>query len=299
MCAPVSSSRHSEAFTRRKMVSSCAPWTAHRLLAHHVLQLAHGALGLLRQVPFHDQCRRELPHFDDVERLLQDQQIICLSKLFDHLVPRVVRIGRADHDLQAAVDFPESSAPFPRRSSPAASARRQMPAQRVGPVRRFLAPAPALLLPGARRSLEAWAAVSACRNRRTSIAAADSTAAVKRLSAARILRKSAWIDSLSSMIKIRRFSWFAINALLEILAQRRHRGVGAAKPLKSGPCPTIGGMLSHNKNAHASSKSACRVATSVRESSGELPDGGTRLSSNFAARSAKRWAFCRQGDRSI
>jgi hypothetical protein len=64
-------------------------------------------LGLAGHLPLLGERAGELPHLHDVERLLEEQQPVRGAEPLLQLVPRVVRIGGTEHDLDGAVDLPD------------------------------------------------------------------------------------------------------------------------------------------------------------------------------------------------
>jgi hypothetical protein len=89
--------------------------------AHTLFQIFQSDLGLLQQTPFLCQGVGQLLHFDVVEWLLEDDQAIGMAQFFHHVVPGIVRMGRADDHLQVWIDFPQFGSgldPVPARSHP-------------------------------------------------------------------------------------------------------------------------------------------------------------------------------------
>ena len=86
--------------------------------AHPALHLLGVGARLAEQVPLLGKGVRELQHLDRVEGLLEDDQPVGAADLGEHLLPGVVRIGGADHDLQVGRHLPEFQGGLDRRPSP-------------------------------------------------------------------------------------------------------------------------------------------------------------------------------------
>ena len=78
-------------------------------LVHEAVEVFELVPRLLGDEPLLGQRVRELEDFDAVERLLENDQPVGLAELGDDVLPRVVRVGGADHDLDRRIDFPDAA----------------------------------------------------------------------------------------------------------------------------------------------------------------------------------------------
>lgn len=72
------------------------------------IEIFHPQRGLTRDRPLPGQRVRKLDHLNVVEWFLEDDEVLGTAEAAHHLVPRIVRIGRADDDLQIRGHFPQS-----------------------------------------------------------------------------------------------------------------------------------------------------------------------------------------------
>ena len=75
---------------------------------------------------------------DVVERFFEDHEFVGLAEFFPHLIPRVIRVRGADHDLHLGIDLPDARGGFdaiPARRHPDVHER-----HRVGPALGHRAP---------------------------------------------------------------------------------------------------------------------------------------------------------------
>jgi hypothetical protein len=79
-----------------------------RLLVDHAPQLLELQVRAPREMPFLGQGARELTHLRRVERLAEQQQAIAHPELLQDVLPRVVRISRADDALQVWRELPDT-----------------------------------------------------------------------------------------------------------------------------------------------------------------------------------------------
>jgi hypothetical protein len=64
------------------------------------VEIRHAALRLLLQMPLLGEGTGDLERFDRIEWLLQNEESIAAADLLKHLVPRVIRLRGAKHDLE-------------------------------------------------------------------------------------------------------------------------------------------------------------------------------------------------------
>src|SRR6185312_3501112 len=69
-------------------------------LTHHTIQVVHAQFRLAAEGPFLRKRVRHLQNFHRFKRLFENQQIISLPEPLGHLIPRIIRIRRANHRLQ-------------------------------------------------------------------------------------------------------------------------------------------------------------------------------------------------------
>ena len=74
---------------------------------HHPFEVFEFAFGLLIKTPLLGEGAGELQNLDVVERFFEDHQPVGVAKLLHHLLPRIIRIGGADHDLEVRVFLPD------------------------------------------------------------------------------------------------------------------------------------------------------------------------------------------------
>src|SRR6185503_18383690 len=80
-----------------------------RAREHLGLELVDLRACLAREAPLARERRRELADLDVVEGLLEDEEALGVGlELTEELFPRVVRVGRADDDLELRIDLPEA-----------------------------------------------------------------------------------------------------------------------------------------------------------------------------------------------
>ena len=76
-------------------------------VADDLFQVIQLDLGLLQQAPFLRQRIGQLLYFDVVKWLLEDDQAVGVAQLGHHIVPGIIRMGRADDHLQVRIRFPQ------------------------------------------------------------------------------------------------------------------------------------------------------------------------------------------------
>ena len=64
-------------------------------------------LGGALQIPFFRESIGELQDLNCVEWLLQDDEAVGAAEAREQVIPRIVGVGRAYHDLEIGGDFPE------------------------------------------------------------------------------------------------------------------------------------------------------------------------------------------------
>ena len=75
-------------------------------------QFGHVQPRLEIQRPFFGERVGQLLHLDIVERLFENEQPVGLTDFGAHFLPRVVRVGRANNDLQFRIYFPDAGDGF-------------------------------------------------------------------------------------------------------------------------------------------------------------------------------------------
>ena len=76
-------------------------------LVDQAVQVCQAPLGLPGQKPFPGEGMRQLEDLDPVEGLLQNDQALRVTQALNGVLPRVVRMGGANHDLKVGIGFPE------------------------------------------------------------------------------------------------------------------------------------------------------------------------------------------------
>jgi hypothetical protein len=71
-----------------------------------LFQVLEFAFDTLQQGPFLGQRAGQLQHFHRVKRFLENHQPVGAAQLARNVVPRIVRIGRAQNDLDVRVHLP-------------------------------------------------------------------------------------------------------------------------------------------------------------------------------------------------
>ena len=119
-------------------------------LADHPFEDLRFCPRQLVELPFPGHGVGQLQHLHGVERLLQDHHAVALAEPLDDLVPRVVRVGRADDHLKLRAGLPQVEDRFHAVPSPEACGHRQTPARRAGSRPGPASPWPMLPGPGRR-----------------------------------------------------------------------------------------------------------------------------------------------------
>jgi len=77
-------------------------------LADHAIQVLHPEPGLTGQDPFLRERMRQLKDLHGLKRLLEDEQVVGVAQPARHVIPRIVRVGRADDRLEFGRTLPDA-----------------------------------------------------------------------------------------------------------------------------------------------------------------------------------------------